>query len=383
MKLAYPHMGNLNVGLRALFSRLGLEIVEPPPISRRTLEIGVRHSPEYACLPFKVNLGNFIEAFEKGADTIVVAGGRGPCRFGYYGQTQSEILKSLGYKFRCITVETAEKSNSQFYLGVQALANGRGRWQVISAIYFAWRKLQACDEAEREACRIRPVEVKRGDANRVYQESIRLIERAKTVFELRQARALIRRKFAAIPVDASSKPLKIGIIGEIYFIIEPWVNLRIQERLGEMGVQVQRTVYLSDWVMDHIFLGAIGINPGRHYRHDALPYLSTEIGGHAMETLGKAAAWGKAGWDGLIQLAPFTCMPELVSKSLLGKVSEDHGIPVLSLFLDEQAGEAGLQTRLEAFVDLIQRRKRKLGRASKSKPAPAAREEKHARLSGS
>lgn len=364
MKLAYPHMGNLNVGLRALFSRLGVEIIEPPPISRKTLEIGVRHSPEYACLPFKVNLGNFIEAIEKGADTIVVAGGRGPCRFGFYGQTQTEILRSLGYKFQCVTVETAEKGNSEFFLGMQDLSNGRTRWQVVSAVYFAWRKLQACDEAERMACRVRPLEVKRGDANRAYQESVRLIDGAKTIWKLRKVRAAVRGKFASISQDLSRKPLKIGLIGEIYFVIEPWVNLRIQERLGEMGVQVQRSVYLSDWVTNHIFLGAIGINPGRHYRPEARAYLSTEIGGHAMETIGKAAAWGRAGWDGLIQMAPFTCMPELVSKSLLGKVSQDHGVPVLSLFLDEQAGEAGIQTRLEAFVDLINRRKRKLASAN-------------------
>lgn len=372
MKLAFPHMGNLGVGLKALFSRLGIETVSPPPISRRTLELGLRHSPEYACLPFKINLGNFIEALEKGADTIVVAGGRGPCRFGFYGQTQTEILRNLGYRFRCVTVETAQKTNNEFFLGVKALTNGKSRWAVTTAIYFAWRKLQACDEAERLACRVRPFELKRGQASRVYQEAVSLIDRAETIADLRRVRCNVRARFRDIPLNTARKALEIGIVGEIYFINEPSVSLGIQERLGEMGVLVERSVYISDWVTDHIFLSPLGISPGRHYRADALPYLSTEIGGHAMETIGKAARWGKSGWDGLIQLAPFTCMPELVSKSLLGRVSEKYGIPVLSFFLDEQAGEAGVQTRLEAFVDLIQRRKRKIEK-NKSKEVGRAR----------
>ncbi|MEL7659136.1 MAG: hypothetical protein AAGU75_24865, partial [Bacillota bacterium] len=38
-------------------------------------------------------------------------------------------------------------------------------------------------------------------------------------------------------------------------------------------------------------------------------------------------------------------------------VSRTHDIPVLTFFLDEQTGKAGMSTRLEAFVDLISRKK--------------------------
>lgn len=49
------------------------------------------------------------------------------------------------------------------------------------------------------------------------------------------------------------------------------------------------------------------------------------------------------------------CMPEIISRSILPQVSRDHDMPVLSLVLDEHTGEAGIQTRLEAFVDLLER----------------------------
>jgi predicted nucleotide-binding protein (sugar kinase/HSP70/actin superfamily) len=46
-------------------------------------------------------------------------------------------------------------------------------------------------------------------------------------------------------------------------------------------------------------------------------------------------------------------MPEIVAETINKKVSEDLNFPVLTLIYDEQTGEEGLITRLEAFVDLL------------------------------
>ena len=58
---------------------------------------------------------------------------------------------------------------------------------------------------------------------------------------------------------------------------------------------------------------------------------------------------------------PFTCIPEIVARSILPRVSRALGIPVMSLILDEQTGLAGVLTRLEVFVDLLARRRMQLG----------------------
>ena len=63
--------------------------------------------------------------------------------------------------------------------------------------------------------------------------------------------------------------------------------------------------------------------------------------------------------DGLIHLSPFTCNPEIVTQNILPKVSEHEDIPVMSLILDEFTGRAGYITRIEAFADLIKRKKAK------------------------
>ena len=50
-------------------------------------------------------------------------------------------------------------------------------------------------------------------------------------------------------------------------------------------------------------------------------------------------------------------MPETVAQSILPRVSRECDLPVISFILDEHTGTAGLLTRLEAFVDLMARRR--------------------------
>jgi predicted nucleotide-binding protein (sugar kinase/HSP70/actin superfamily) len=75
LKITYPHMGNACIAIEAMLQKLKLEVIPPPPISKKTLEIGTKHCPEFACMPLKITMGNFIEALDLGADTILMAGG--------------------------------------------------------------------------------------------------------------------------------------------------------------------------------------------------------------------------------------------------------------------------------------------------------------------
>ena len=52
-------------------------------------------------------------------------------------------------------------------------------------------------------------------------------------------------------------------------------------------------------------------------------------------------------------------MPEIMSQNIFPAMRENCDIPILPLIMDEQTGKAGYLTRLEAFVDLMRRRKRR------------------------
>lgn len=76
---------------------LDADFVTLPKPTKRTIELGSRHSSDMVCAPFKHILGDYIEALELGADVLVQFAG--PCRLGYYGELQQSILRDMGYEF--------------------------------------------------------------------------------------------------------------------------------------------------------------------------------------------------------------------------------------------------------------------------------------------
>lgn len=79
MKVSFPHMGCVT-GYKKLMEKLGHEVVMPDPPSQKTMELGVKYSPEFICFPFKVMMGTYIECAERGAELIVSSGGNGSCQ---------------------------------------------------------------------------------------------------------------------------------------------------------------------------------------------------------------------------------------------------------------------------------------------------------------
>jgi phytoene dehydrogenase-like protein/predicted nucleotide-binding protein (sugar kinase/HSP70/actin superfamily) len=58
-------------------------------------------------------------------------------------------------------------------------------------------------------------------------------------------------------------------------------------------------------------------------------------------------------WAGVVQLSSFNCGCDSIVSALFREVLGAKKIPCMTLVLDEHAGQAGVDTRLEAFVDSI------------------------------
>lgn len=363
MQVTFPHMGNMYIPLRAILQRLGLEVVVPPPSSKKTLSLGVKHGPEFACLPLKLNLGNFIEAREMGADTVIMAGGCGPCRFGYYAQIEQAILKDIGQDMDFIVLEPPDGHITELLMKIKKIARKRSWWDIFQAVRFGYRKAKAVDDIERACFRLRSREIVSGSTDAAYRKSLALIDHAYTWDELTIAGEKARELIGGVSFDAKRQVIKIGLIGEIYTLLEPFSNQNLERHLGLLGVEVDRSIYLSEWVNNHLLGGLLkGSRKSKDICAAAQPYLRYFVGGHGQETIGSTVLYAGDGFDGVIQLFPFTCMPEIVAESILPDVSSDLGIPSLTLIMDEHSGEAGVLTRLEAFVDLLEQ-KREQGRA--------------------
>ena len=138
-----------------------------------------------------------------------------------------------------------------------------------------------------------------------------------------------------------------------------------------MRVEVRRSLTVSSFLKDAIIPKIFRKGETHLQRADRLakPYLMRDIGGDALECVSDVAYANERGIDGIIHLSPITCMPEIMSQNIFPSMREDCEIPILPLILDDQTGRAGFITRIEAFVDLMRRKKRRKEKAKKEAPA--------------
>jgi predicted nucleotide-binding protein (sugar kinase/HSP70/actin superfamily) len=227
---------------------------------------------------------------------------------------------------------------------------------VVRAIRFGLAKLNALDEVERVVHQVRAVELEKGTATKLFKESVKAIDQASDHATLGRVTRDYIRMLRDVPSDRKANPLKVGVIGEFFIVLEPFSNMDVEIELGKLGVEVKRTTFTSEWTKFSLFLNAFGLSEKQKFHKAAMPYLSRDVGGDGWETVGEKVVRAND-YDGLVHLAPFTCMPEIIAQNILPSVKTD--IPVLTFIIDEQMGKAGMLTRLEAFVDLLERRRRK------------------------
>lgn len=357
MKITFPHMGNVYIAAKAFFEELGQEVIPPPRSSRRTLEMGIKYSPETICLPLKIMIGNFIESIEKGADTILLTGSTGPCRYGYYSVLQKNILTDLGYDVEFIVLDPIREGVKKLKDNVYKLFNARNIKDVVEAGKVGWKLIKKADYITDLSNKKRAYAINSYEVDYILDRYLKKVEEVYGAKEMMDLMDKTIKSLNEVRLKKNYNPIRIGIIGEIYTVIEPFVNLDIERKLGHMGVLVEKSLTPTIWVEHHVKSYPFGSETENMKFELAKPYISTLVGGHGRETVGSAIYYAKNGFDGAIQLLPLNCMPEIVAKSVLGKVSDDYNFPVMTLIIDEMTGEAGYLTRLEAFVDLLMRRR--------------------------
>ena len=190
---------------------------------------------------------------------------------------------------------------------------------------------------------------------------MKITDETNSVIGAKRLKKQIIKDFKKIPIDKDKKVPIIYLIGEFFVLLDPYTNQNIEKELGEMGVEVQRQIMFGDW-LEHVLKPSLFYRKESHRERSvryASDYMKRAIGGECIETVGDTVYAAKHGVDGVIHISPFSCMPEIVAQNILPKVGRNEDIPIMSLVLDEQTGKAGYITRIEAFVDLVKRKKLK------------------------
>ncbi len=358
MKITFPHLGNTYLAAKALFDGLGIECIIPPFSSNEVLELGSKFSSEEMCLPYKIMMGNYLQSIDKGADTIIIVGSCGPCRFGEYCELQMNALKKIGHDLTFIVID------SPFDIGKEEFLNrlykisensSKSKVQKIRALKVAYDVIDLIEKIESRSHYLTGFEVNKGDFKKLLKDC--KIDAAKATSPSHMVNILkeYKNKIKEVPINKHKSPVKIAIIGEIYTVIEPFSNLYIEDKLMDYGVTTKRMLTPSWWVKD-MLLSSLKLN-SIDIRLASREYLPYYIGGHGRECIGEVLLAEKEKFDGAIQIFPMGCMPEIVSKAILPAISNDKDFPIMTLVVDEMTGEAGYVTRIEAFVDMLERRK--------------------------
>jgi len=149
-----------------------------------------------------------------------------------------------------------------------------------------------------------------------------------------------KEKMAA-PVD-NPGDLIFAVLGYPYEVHDQFISVGLVKKLKKMGIRVITIENLS---------------PRKISRANILDknmfWTFSDLALNAAYYLFKEGSV-----DGIIHLTAFGCGPDSMVDKFMEISSRDYPeIPFMSVTIDEHTGDAGISTRLEAFVDMVKRKK--------------------------
>jgi len=345
--ISFPHMGNYAIPLKFMVEKLSnIEVKFAPPISKKTLELGSKYAPDFVCIPFKYNLGNYIEALDNGANILIGAGGG--CRFGYYGEANSEILKNLGYNFDFISIgnDNGKMNPKTIYKSFKKLNSELTIFKYLYYLLLTFLMVYFMDKLD-IIIRSRIGFAKNQlDFINTEKETLKIFSESKGIIYLFYNYLKAKKKLKNIPINKPKKCLKVGIIGELYTAMEPFASYNIEIELAKMGVEIERYTNLTYLMITKYF-------NLKYLLNQAKDYVRFKLGADALDNIARTKWLCHKKYDGIIHTKPFGCMPEVSAIPIIDKIAKKYKVPIIYLSFDSQTSEEGIKTRLEAFYDMI------------------------------
>ncbi len=306
---------------RSFFEELGAEVVVSPPTTQTMVAEGSARVVADTCLPVKVFLGHILHLVNE-CDFIFVPAIRSLKPRAY------NCSKFLGLPD--MTRAVVPESPPILDLDIDI---SKGKRKLYQAIYrlgrrFSWNPLKV-----RQASLA---------AWQTYLDYRGIMADAK----ITPVEAIARSGLPANSASQPSSPPKaaIALIGHPYLLYDEHLNYRLIHQLEQAGYRVVTPEMLT---ADEL-ASAIARLAGRAYWT------------YEEDVVGAGGHYLQSEVDGIIGIMAFGCGPDsLMMEMVRHQAGKLRSIPFMSLTLEEHTGEAGVITRLEAFLDMVERRKRK------------------------
>lgn len=349
-KVSFFHFRNYEPAFKYFTEQvLDADFVPTPTPTRATIKRGEEMSADYVCTPFKHIIGDYAAALEQGADVLVQV--TGFCRLNYYGELQEMILRDAGYTdFQMLNFSYVASGKMRDYIAYckkvvnpnLSVAHG------VKNLLGAYRMLEHIDAFRDRYLANAGFEVEPGSFQRVRKEFISSMNAAKTNSDIEDG---FRRSMDALDALATRKPadpVRVGIVGEYYTAQDPTSCLNLEQKLLDMGVELSNAMSISAFNL-HFNIDAAQASISEYSTYDMGPTSTFNIAA--------AKRYAEAGYDGIVHIKSAGCTPEIDVMPVLQRLSRDYHVPVLFLTFDTQTSDAGLDTRLEAFYDMIAMKK--------------------------
>jgi predicted nucleotide-binding protein (sugar kinase/HSP70/actin superfamily) len=282
------------------FEKLGAEIVVSPHTTRATLEAGKSYALPENCLPLKLFFGH-VHALIGEVDALLIpsihrlAHGSTNCA-NLIGLP--DILKSLMPDLPPLIAPNIDMSEGE-----------RAVWKMV---------------------------LKEG--GRFSRNPLLLREATQAAWAdyLRARAAMLDRSLTPAGFDgleekslSSNDGFTVIVVGHPYNLYDPFINHNLLSRLERLVVDPLTPERLGPWPTPDYWT------------------FEYELVGAARLALEQSDVVG------CISVAAFGCGADAVMLEEVQKLTTKAGIPLMNLTLDEHRGEAGLVTRIEAFVDML------------------------------
>lgn len=308
---------------RTFFEELGVEVVLSAQTTKAMVNSGCSRMIAETCLPVKIFCGHTLSLIDK-CDYIFIPAIRS------MGNKAYNCSKFLGLPDMMKAV--IPESPPILDIDLDITKGKRSLYQDIYRLsrHFTWNPYKAKEAAEKAwACHLDYYQ-------QMYHEKLMPPQSIDNIFN-REAADTNQE------TDHISPTLIIALIGHPYLIYDDYTNHRLIHRLQSMGVRVLTPEMVDEEVLNTAMIKVIG-DPRWTYEVDVIGaggyYLESEV-------------------DGVIGVIAFGCGPDSVMIDMVyRKAKQLKTTPFMCLTLDEHTADAGLITRLEAFIDMVKRQRK-------------------------
>lgn len=303
------------------FNELGIEVVLSDKTTKEIISKGSRLVVTETCLPVKSYVGHVLNLLEKGITNIYVPSIQS-IEHKIYNCSKIRGLPDLirniiKQDFNLIepTLDMSDESNN-FY-----------NYLLNSVREFGFTDIEQIKQASKAGWQL--------------MNNFNLMLKSGLPFN--KALQNIRMGKVQLTKNESEHPINVAVISHGYNLYDDHASMRILNKFENLDV---RTFTPENLSKEQKIAGLKTMNAELYWANE---YEMTGAAGHFL---------AQANIDGVVTLNAFGCGPDSLMINRIQRMAKDLKKPLLSLTVDEHTGEAGFVTRLEAFTDMLFRRKR-------------------------